>query len=804
MQRPRRCLASPAQPTHADAMTRASPPLLPGLDTPADPPAVRARPRRKPRVDAPLEAAAGQHFDRAAAVAVAGYLDPLSYGVPAALEPTLQVGHRVTVPLRGRLEVGVVTALSAAAACGVAVGRLRPVLACLDTERPLSTDLMETIAFLAKYYHAPLGMAVRTAVPAALRRTGVGEDKQAARNQPWVGATWQRPWPDDLSRTEVRLLHRIEGEAALPLADLRRKGEASTELLQGLAQRGLVKLWHERVMRDPLGLREAVARDTAPTLHAEQSAAVAAMVADLRAQRYGAHLLHGVTGSGKTEVYLHAIAAALELGRGALVLIPEIALTPQLVHRFRARFGDQVAALHSAMSEGERLDAFDRIQAGERRIVIGPRSALFAPLPALGIVVVDECHDPSFKQHNGLRYHARDVALVRARAAAAVCVLGSATPGCEEMALATAGRLQVQPLTHRAVALALPTVSTVDLRHAPRLTDAETPDRPSLLSEELVEAVRATVQRGEQAILLHNRRGFATSMICRGCGSAVECPECAIALTWHRTAGRLRCHGCDLSLADGISCPSCGSRNLLGVGAGTERIEGTLAAAISGLRIARFDRDTAAGQRLLDTLQRFRDGQLDVLVGTQMLAKGHDFPAVTLVGVVLAEASLRVPDFRAAERTFQLLTQVAGRAGRGSKPGRVLVQTYQPSHFAIAAALQQDHATFAQQELLARQQAGYPPYIHVALLEARHAEPELARATLKQVVEALRQQGADVRGPVLAAVARVRNIWRVHALVRHADRATLHRQMAWLRAQVLPQLPQAVEVTLDIDPQGFT
>jgi primosomal protein N' (replication factor Y) len=785
-------------------MAQASLPLLPETEAAAPPVAAKAARRRRPGVAAPAEAAAGQVFARVAEVAVAGYLDPLSYGLPPALQDVLCAGHRVTVPLRGQLEVGVVTAVMAAAACTVDPARLRPVLACLDPDRPLTADLMDTIAFLGRYYHAPLGMAVRTAVPAALRRTGIGDDKQATRTQPWVAATWLRPWPDDLSRTEIRLLHRIEGEGSMPLADLRRKGEAPMAMLKGLADRGLLRLWHERVLRDPLGLREAVPRDSAPALHGEQAAAVAAMVADLDQRRYGAHLLHGVTGSGKTEVYLHVIAAALEQGRGALVLIPEIALTPQLVQRFRARFGDQVAALHSAMSEGERLDAFERIQAGERRIVIGPRSALFAPLPGLGVIVVDECHDPSFKQHAGLRYHARDVALVRARAAAAVCVLGSATPGCEEMALAQAGRLQVLPLRQRAVALSLPAVTTVDLREAERLTDAESPDRPSLLTAQLVEAVRETVQRGEQAILLHNRRGFATSMICRGCGSAVECPECAISLTWHRASGRLRCHGCDLSLADAISCPACGSRNLLGVGAGTERIEGTLAAAIPGLRIARFDRDTAVGQRLLDTLQRFRQGQLDVLVGTQMLAKGHDFPAVTLVGVVLAEASLRIPDFRAAERTFQLLTQVAGRAGRGSKPGRVLVQTYQPSHFAVAAALQQDHATFSAHEMQVRQQAGYPPFVHVALLEARHADPELARASLKQAVEALRQQGADVRGPVLAAVARLRNIWRVHALVRHGDRTTLHRQLAWLRAHVLPQLPSAVEISLDVDPQGFS
>lgn len=772
------------------------------------PPRPRQATATRKRPQAPQAAAAGQDFQSVAEVAVAAQLGTLTYGVPQALQLLVQPGTRVNVPLRGRVEVGLVIATGDIAACPLDVARLRPVLACLDAT-PLPADLLATVRFLARYYHAPLGLAVRTALSAPLRRTGLGDDQTREKLQPWVSATWLRPWPDDLSRAEVRLMHRIEAEGSLPVADLRRKQpdepkiQASGTVLEGLAARGLVRLWQERVLRDPLGLRTPVPPDQAPQLHPAQIAALAAMSQDLRANRYGAHLLHGVTGSGKTEVYLHLIGAALELGRGAIVLVPEIALTPQLVQRFRARFGEQVAALHSGMSDGERLDAFDRIRSGSARIVVGPRSALFAPVPRLGVVVVDECHDSSFKQQSGLRYHARDLALVRAQSAAAVCVLGSATPGCEEVFLVQTGRISAQRMPERAMSAQLPALATIDLRTAERARDPDTPERPSLLSLELLDNMAQVVQRGEQVMLLHNRRGFATSMLCAACGQAVECPECAVALTWHRGHGRLRCHWCDLSLPDAMPCPHCGGRNLIGIGSGTERIEATISRHLGAVRVARLDRDTAAGQRLIDTLERFRRGEIDILVGTQMLAKGHDFPAVTLVGVVLAETGLAVPDFRASERTFQLLTQVAGRAGRAERPGRVLVQTFQPDHFAIAAALRSDYEGFSSAELVARQHTGYPPWTHLALIEMRHADAEVARSALQAAVLALREWGADVRGPVLAAVARTRGIWRVHALLRSHTRPELHALLARWTRELLPLVPGGVDVTLDVDPQGL-
>ncbi len=769
-------------------------------------PEVRARPARvSPR--AGQATLAGQQFLTAVEVAVPSHTDALHYGIPLPLVDTVQPGQRLTVPLQGKLVVGLAMRLQPVAELTFDVRKLRPIVSVHRHEPPLPLDLLETLRFCATYYHAPLGAAARLALPAPLRHTGVDGDDAPERLQPMVSSNDVRPWPDGLGKAEVRILQKIEAAGTLSLAELRRPGEsgkltASTKVLEALQERGLVRLWQDRVLRDPMGLRTPVPRDTPPELTPEQRLALHRIQEDTHVRRFAGHLLRGITGSGKTEVYLHVIADILAQGRGAIVLVPEIALTPLLVRRFRARFGDQVAALHSAMSEGERLDQLAQVASGARRIVVGPRSALFAPVAELGVIVVDECHDSSFKQQNGLRYHARDVALARAKAANAACVLGSATPGCEEMLLAHEGKLHLTELHLRATGGALPLARVIDLRESPRLRE-EGADRPSLLSEELVAAVAETVARGEQAILLHNRRGFATSMLCQTCGATLDCPECAVTLTWHKNQGRLRCHLCDHSVSADTSCPTCHGHNLLGIGAGTEKIEDTLAQALPQVRMARFDRDTAAGQRLHDTLGKFARQELDVLVGTQMLAKGHDFPAVTLVGVVLAESGLQIPDFRASERTFQLLTQVAGRAGRGQKPGRVLVQTYMPDHPAIQAALRHDHAGFVQTELMARQRFGYPPYTHLALLETRHLDESRAQAAMVLLVERARALGLEVRGPLYAGVARVRGIWRWHALLRSRDRRPLHACLRVLEREVVANLPPGVTFSVDVDPCAF-
>ncbi|HAN32598.1 MAG TPA: primosomal protein N', partial [Myxococcales bacterium] len=514
-------------------------------------------------------------------------------------------------------------------------------------------------------------------------------------------------------------------------------------------------------------------------------------------------VLRGVTGSGKTEVYLHLIAHCLEVGKTALVLVPEIALTPQLVYRFRARFGDRVAALHSQMSQGERFDQLSRVLSKDACIVIGPRSALFAPLSNLGVIVLDECHDGSFKQQTSLRYHARDLAMVRAQAAGAICVLGSATPNCEEMALVERGRAHGLYMHHRVGDRRLPEAFTVDLRVAERLPDPFDERRLSLVSVALKDNLQGVLTRGEQAIILHNRRGFAVTVVCSSCGEAVDCPHCDISLTYHQRQRRLRCHYCDYSQDPDTSCRACGGRNFMRLGAGTERIEETLREFLPSARVERFDRDTANGQRMVETLDRFRAGEIDILVGTQMLAKGHDFPRVTLVGVLLAETGLRMPHFRASEQTFQLITQVAGRAGRGDKPGQVYVQTYAPEHPAIRFALAQDHDAFVEHEMKRRSLSAYPPFGYLALLEVRHKRLEQAMAGARVLAEHLRHFEANVLGPVQAGVSKLKGIYRVHIQLRAKERSELHGQIRWVQTHLESKLPTGSRLFIDVDPVDF-
>jgi primosomal protein N' (replication factor Y) len=776
--------------------------------------AARSSRRASRRPAARPEHAAGRRFTRFVSVAVATDTGLLSYGVPAALEDAVVVGRRVTVPVRGRLEVGIVWGDADPVALGLDPARIRPVGAALDAAPIWPEALCRALDAAARYYHTRLGMMVRTALPGTLRRTGEADDRAPVR-EVWRAELIEGvDWPIGLRRPERRVLERLLARGAIDVSDLRREVDPETgrvkvvsvpqTLLESLAERGLIRLWQERRLRDRFAAGRDEVRDRAPGLMPAQAAALERLRAPLDAARYEGFLLRGVTGSGKTEVYLGLIEAALAAGRGALVLVPEIALTPQLVDRFRARFGPQVEALHSGMAEGDRHDALERIRRGESRVAVGPRSALFAPMFDLGVIVLDECHDSSFKQQSGVRYHARDLALLLAREHGCVALLGSATPSCEEWALANAGRLTLVELPERVGARELPEAWLIDLREAERLPDPDEPERKSMLSRPLIDAIAETVRLGQQAIVLHNRRGFATSMVCRGCGAAFECPRCAVTLVKHQRQRRLRCHICDYAAPLEQPCTHCHATSRVEIGAGTERLEHTLGLALPGVRLARFDRDTAQGDRLLDMLDRFRNRELDVLVGTQMLAKGHDFPAVTLVGVVLAESGLQIPDFRAKERTFQLLTQVAGRAGRGDLPGRVLVQTWMPEHPAILAALAQDHDAFLAHELPARAAAGYPPYGFLALLETRHKELDRAEQAMRELVQALRERGADVRGPVPAGVARVREVWRVHALLADQDRRRLHAFLSWIDQQRASALPPGVSLFVDVDPADFS
>lgn len=554
---------------------------------------------------------------------------------------------------------------------------------------------------------------------------------------------------------------------------------------------------------------------TIEALTEDQDRALQGALAALDAGRFSASLLHGITGSGKTEVYLRLIAEVRARGGGAIVLVPEIALTPQLAQRFRRRFGDAVAVLHSGLSAQQRLDAWEHIRRGERSIVIGARSAVFAPVRDLRVIVVDEEHDGSFKQEEGVRYNARDVALVRARSLAAIVVLGSATPSLESWQNVREGRLGLWSLTTRPTPRPLPTIEVVDLRE-------HLPDRESLLSARLRRRLEETVSADEQAILFLNRRGYTTALTCRTCGSSQQCPDCSTpAMTYHLRRNRLMCHTCGHIEDAPKACRACGSESLDHGAAGTERIELAIAAQVPGVRVLRLDRDTSRGRGLLETLARFRNREADVLIGTQMLSKGHDFPGVTLVGVLRADQGMGLADFRATERVFQLLTQVAGRAGRGDRPGRVVFQTWDPQGRAIRHARQHDFEGFAEEELAARAALTFPnpPITHMALIRVTgssrgqvvaraNALAEFAAGLCRRVLEA-HDAGAEpviaVRGPVASPIERINKRHRQQIQIRAQTRAPLR----WVLRRLRDRLGSeghgraGTHAHVDVDPYGM-
>jgi primosomal protein N' (replication factor Y) len=603
--------------------------------------------------------------------------------------------------------------------------------------------------------------------------------------------------------TDVRFTARQQrqkellGALAAAGGELRLVGVASTvrAAAQALEKRGLVVL--ER--RSRLAASKWATRETPPPLNSHQQAALTALL-EAAERGWGAFVLQGVTGSGKTEVYLRFIAEMRARGRGALVLVPEIALTPQLAARFRARFGDDVAVLHSGLQPTERRAAWRRLRAGEVGIALGARSAVFAPVHRLGVVVVDEEHDPSFKQEEGLRYSGRDLALVRAQRADAVAVLGSATPSLETFHQAATGRYGRLLLPTRANPIAaarpLPPVEIIDLRREPPLADG-------LFSKRLLDAVKETVGRGEQVILFLNRRGFAPLVLCRACGKSIRCKDCAVSLTFHRGRGLLVCHYCGASARLPTICPACKEPRLEQLGIGTERVETVVREYLPEARVARLDRDTVGANRdreLERALDQMHRREVDILVGTQMVTKGHDFAGVTLVGVLLPDQGMNLPDFRASERTFQLLEQVAGRAGRADLPGRVLIQTYAPQHPAVAALPTHDYEGFVQTELARREETFYPPFSRLVAIRLEGPDPVLVTSVATAVADRARATGGSVvrvKGPAEAPIALLRGQVRWQVWLAGDDRRAL---LVCARAAVDMQIPSGVWVTVDVDP----
>ena len=713
----------------------------------------------------------------------------------AALEP----GRRLVVPFGRRRAIGFYLGPAAAAPAGP-VKRVEQVL---DEGTLFPPDVFALIRFAAAYYLHPLGEALRGALPPTLGRVGaVGRER--AERAPAIEAA-ELVEPVEVARAALArspsqaavVEHLAARGGAAPVEELKRAVAGAPALLRRLEAKGLVRLVRAERAPDGAAFGDEVAHAPTPAQRRACDDIVAAL------GTFQPFLLHGVTGSGKTEVYLRAIAEARARGRGALVLVPEIALTPQLAGRFRSRFGPDVAVLHSGLSDRERSREFLRLLAGEARIAVGVRSAIFAPVRDLGIVIVDEEHEPSFKQEEKLRYHARDLAVYRARLVDAPCVLGSATPSLETLKNARDGRYRLLELRERVDARPLPEVELVDLaaRRAPARTEAAEAE-PRLVGDALAAAIEEALAARRQTILFLNRRGHASLVVCAACGEGARCPACDVALTHHLHRDELRCHYCDHRERKPQACAACGGE-LLVLGVGTERLEQELRRRFPEARTLRLDRDAAGtSAELTRILAAFARGEADILVGTQMVAKGHDFPGCTLVGVILADVGLGLPDFRAAERTFQLLAQVAGRAGRGRDPGRVIVQTFNPKAPAIACVRTHDYERFAAGELERRRELGYPPFRRMLAARIEGEDGAAAKRFARRLAEAARRlagPGVQILGPAPAPLAKLRGRLRFQVLVL-ADGTRAIQAVAHPLTEVIEQAPAGVRAVLDVDP----
>ena len=728
------------------------------------------------------------------------------YSVEERHAARVEPGSRVVVSVRGRRVIGVVTQVDPPL---VATRQYQAVLDAPDEQPSLTTPLLSTCQWISRYYAAPPGLVLRAALPALL--TGAG--KPAPEPQSRRIAAIANPLATLVERDTVfrrspkqraafELLESLGGR--VPVEHLQHQLGVSSSVIAALVRRALVTIEREVTMRDAFARRP---REQMVSLEPTelQRAAIDSLTSADPGQVF---LLHGVTGSGKTLVYIEVLRrVVMDQGRSAIVLEPEIALTPQTVDRFRAAFGDHVAVLHSALSDGERLDAWRAIRTGERRIVVGARSAVFAPLSDVGAIIVDEEHEASYKQGETPRYHARDVAIMRAKAEGGIVVLGSATPSLESWANAQRDAYRLITLPERVGGGAMPRVQVVDMR-VKSPTIAVDPFR-RVFSEPLDRALRDTIARREQAILLLNRRGFAAFVQCGACGDVADCPNCSISLTVHRTPERLTCHYCGYAEAIRVACARCGGPTVRERGLGTQQVERLLIDYLPSARIARMDVDTTSARWAhADILDRVGRREVDILLGTQMIAKGLDFPNVTLVGVIDADVGMNLPDFRAAERSFQLMAQVAGRAGRGPKGGLVFIQTRLPDHHAVRAAVEHDYRSFVSQELLDREFPPYPPTVRLANLvfsgieEAETmAAADRGASFLTKLITGGRVETVHVIGPAPCPIERIKSRWRWHVLLRARRSNELTRVLTYFATHFAPEGRAAnLRVVIDRDP----
>ncbi|MDI3522390.1 MAG: hypothetical protein PWR31_93 [Bacillota bacterium] len=719
-----------------------------------------------------------------------------TYSVPVELAGRVRCGAAVRVPFNKRWLTGYVVPEAAPPVEGV-----RSIAAVL-AEGLFTPAGWELVRWLSERYVCHLVEALRLILPP---RAGA----QAARARQFkVGLAVPPEEALVLSRelerrapAQARLLKTLaEVPAPLARARLLALADAGADSLKGLLRRGVVSLAAEApAAAGKNALRADLSCGVPPELTPAQAAAAAAIGAAVKEGNYQAFLLHGVTGSGKTEVYLRALAAALAEGRGGIMLVPEIALTPQTLERFARRFGREVAVLHSALSAGVRYAQWERIRRGEARVVVGARSALFAPLARPGVIILDEEHEPAYKQEESPRYLAREVARWRARQEGAVLVLGSATPAVETYYYATQGRYRLLTLPERIARRPLPEVTVVDMR-----AELAAGNR-SIFSRNLAQALEETVGRREQAILFLNRRGYSTFVLCRQCGLVASCPRCELALTLHQDSGRLVCHHCGYTALPYRTCPRCGSRYIRDFGCGTERVAAAAAQLLPAARILRLDGDTTVRRGAHDRiLSSFAAHEADVLVGTQMVAKGLDFARVSLVGIISADLALHLPDPYAWERTFQLLEQVAGRTGRGEAPGRVILQTYNPAHTSIVCAGRHDYAGFYRAELARRRRHHYPPFAEVVLVRALAPSEEAARRLLEELMARLAAGAVEVEGPAPCPFPKTGDDYRWQAIFKGTDLGELRRRLA----VEVPELNagwrrQGARLSVDVDPMSY-
>jgi primosomal protein N' (replication factor Y) (superfamily II helicase) len=783
-----------------------------------------------------------------------------TYRLPETMQPRVQPGCRLLVPFGPRKLTGMVLALRPDAPSGP----IKEALRLVDEEPVLDAELLSLGRWIAQYYCAPLGEVLRSMTPLSgeVRKTKLYSLTDAGRDtarQLLLGSDEEDPALQILRLLEARPLSASYLQKKLPNAlnvirSLEKKGfvamedlEAARDPLRASATRlrasflssapqGLQLTKRERELHAFLELHpgthnleqletsvkgasqaaRALARrnlivlepeaptgvfssDAPPrTLNPHQLEAYQQIEAMLRVGQFHTFLLEGVTGSGKTEVYLKSIDATIALGRSALLLVPEIALTPAVAGQFFRRFGDRVAILHSAFHDAERAEQWRRIRSGLATVVVGTRSGVFAPVQNLGLVVIDEEHDASYKQAETPRYNGRDVAIVRAREAGAVVVLGSATPSLESRYNADRGKYTLIKLPERIEQRPMPDVEVIDMRQEFLETR-----KLATFSRRLVETIDERLKSHEQTMLLLNRRGFSSFVACRACGERLECVNCAVTLTYHRRDRRMLCHYCNYAAKVPSVCPKCGSEYLNFIGTGSEKVEEELHRDFPEARIARMDRDTVSGKRHFESiLHGFRDGNFDILVGTQMIAKGHDIPNVTLVGIVSADVGLGLPDFRAAERTFQLLTQAAGRAGRGNLPGIVLIQTINPEHYAVRFASEQNYDGFYQKEIQFRKLMRYPPFAALANVLVRSQKQEDALAMSAELGRLLdpAPEGIKVLGPAEAPVPKLKSEFRYQLLLKAADRRVLNETLRDLQRFAREQKWPATALVIDVDP----